>query len=48
MLAIGFVVSFFAAWAAVKGFILLLSKLSLRPFAWYRLALAAIVLLSAN
>ncbi|MDK2954974.1 MAG: undecaprenyl-diphosphatase [Desulfovibrionales bacterium] len=48
MLAVGFVVSFFAAWAAVKGFILLLSKLSLRPFAWYRLVLAAIVLLAID
>jgi len=43
MLAVGFVVSFFAAWAAVKGFILLLGRTTLRPFAWYRLALAVAV-----
>lgn len=45
MLAVGFAVSFLAAWAAVKGFILLLSRWTLRPFAVYRLALAAAVLL---
>ena len=43
-LAIGFIVSFFAAWAAIRGFILLLGKLTLRPFAYYRLALAPLVL----
>ncbi|WP_022662849.1 undecaprenyl-diphosphate phosphatase [Paucidesulfovibrio longus] len=45
MLAIGFVVSFFSAWIAVKGFIYLLGKLTLRPFAVYRIGLAALVLL---
>ncbi|GAB7080609.1 undecaprenyl-diphosphate phosphatase [Megalodesulfovibrio paquesii] len=44
-LAIGFVVSFVSAWLAVKGFITLLGAITLRPFAWYRLALAPIVLL---
>lgn len=44
MLLIGFVVSFFAAWAAVKTFIRLLTKITLRPFAWYRLAIAPLVL----
>lgn len=44
-LAIGFSVSFFSAWAAVKGFIYLLGKTTLRPFAVYRLALAPLVLL---
>lgn len=44
-MAVGFVVSFFAAWAAIKGFISLLGKVTLRPFAWYRLVLAPIVLL---
>uniref|UniRef100_I2Q1R4 Undecaprenyl-diphosphatase n=1 Tax=Desulfovibrio sp. U5L TaxID=596152 RepID=I2Q1R4_9BACT len=43
ILAIGFVVSFLAALAAVKGFIVLVKQVSLRPFAWYRLALAAAV-----
>lgn len=44
-LAVGFVVSFLAAWAAVKGFIALVGRLTLRPFAVYRLGLAALVLL---
>ena len=44
ILAVGFAVSFVAAWAAVKGFISLLGRLTLRPFAWYRLALAPVVL----
>jgi len=43
ILAIGFVVSFVAALAAVKGFIVLIKQVSLRPFAWYRLALAGAV-----
>ena len=43
MLALGFVISFLAAWAAVKGFILLLQRCTLRPFAWYRLAMAPVV-----
>lgn len=45
MLGIGFVVSFFSAWAAIKGFIYLLGRLTLRPFAVYRIALSALVLL---
>jgi len=45
LLAIGFVVSFFSAWAAVKLFITLLGKTTLRPFAYYRLALAPLVLI---
>lgn len=44
ILAVGFVVSFLSAWAAVKGFIFLLGKITLRPFAVYRLILAAAVL----
>lgn len=44
-LAIGFVVSFVSAWLAVKGFLHMLRHTTLRPFAWYRLALAPIVLL---
>lgn len=43
-LAVGFVVSFLSAWAAVRLFIGLLARMTLRPFAVYRLALAAIVL----
>ncbi|OLN28055.1 Undecaprenyl-diphosphatase [Desulfovibrio sp. DV] len=45
VLAIGFVVSFVAALAAVKGFIVLVKRVSLRPFAWYRLVLAGAVFL---
>jgi undecaprenyl-diphosphatase len=47
MLAIGFVVSFIVAWLAVKGFIWFLSRHTLVPFAWYRLALAAVVFWAA-
>ena len=43
--AVGFVVSFIAAWLAVKGFIHLLSRITLRPFAVYRLVLAPLVFL---
>jgi len=44
-LFIGFAVSFVAAWLAVKGFIVLLGRLTLRPFAVYRILLAALILL---
>ncbi len=44
ILGVGFAVSFVSAWIAVKGFIALLGRLTLKPFAWYRLALAPIVL----
>lgn len=43
-LSTGFVISFLSAWAAVKGFIYLLGRLTLRPFAVYRLVLAGLVL----
>lgn len=43
--AVGFVVSFISAWVAVKGFIHLLGRWTLRPFAVYRLVLAGLVLL---
>lgn len=45
ILTIGFVVSFASALVAVKSFIVLVKHVSLRPFAWYRLALAAVVFL---
>jgi undecaprenyl-diphosphatase len=44
-LLLGFLVSFIAAWIAVKGFIILLGRLTLRPFAVYRLGLAVLILL---
>jgi undecaprenyl-diphosphatase len=43
VLAVGFAVSFVAALVAVKGFIALLKRTTLAPFAWYRLALAPLV-----
>lgn len=43
VLATGFAVSFASAWLAVKTFIALLGRLTLRPFAWYRLVVAAMV-----
>lgn len=42
-LALGFVVAFFSAWLAVKWFIGLMTRITLRPFAIYRLALALLV-----
>jgi undecaprenyl-diphosphatase len=43
ILSLGFVVSFIFAWLAVKFLIGFLSRHTLVPFAWYRLALAALV-----
>jgi undecaprenyl-diphosphatase len=42
---IGFVVSFLSAMVAIKVFIRLLAKTTLRPFAYYRLAIAPLILL---
>ncbi|HXV79945.1 MAG TPA: undecaprenyl-diphosphate phosphatase [Candidatus Binatia bacterium] len=39
---VGFVVSFLVALVAVKGFVGFLSRWSLAPFAWYRIAVAAV------
>jgi undecaprenyl-diphosphatase len=44
-LAVGLGVSFISAWIAIKGFIYLLGRLTLRPFAYYRLALACTLFL---
>ena len=44
LLAAGFVISFIAAWIAVKWFIRMLGRHTLRPFGWYRLGLAAFFL----
>lgn len=44
IIALGFLFSFLAAAIAVKTFITLLGKLTLRPFAYYRLALVPFVL----
>jgi undecaprenyl-diphosphatase len=44
-LGVGFVVAFGVAYLTVAAFIRLLGRWTLKPFAWYRLALAPIVLL---
>lgn len=44
-LGVGFGVSFISAWLAIKAFIYLLGKLTLRPFAIYRLALVPLIFL---
>lgn len=44
VLGVGFLFAFFSAWAAVKIFIQLVQKISLRPFAYYRLAIAPLIL----
>jgi undecaprenyl-diphosphatase len=41
--AVGFFVSFVAAWFAVAGFLRLLQRGSLRPFAWYRILVAPVI-----
>ncbi len=46
LIAIGFVVSFFTALVSVKWFIGLVSRWTLRPFAYYRLVVATIVIVS--
>ena len=43
LIAVGMFFSFVFAWLAVKGFISLMGKLTLRPFAYYRLLLAPLV-----
>lgn len=42
--AVGFAAAFGSAWVAVKVLLRLLQTATLRPFAWYRLALAAVIL----
>ncbi len=42
-LGIGLIVSFLAAWAAVRTFVALLGRFTLRPFAWYRIAVAPVI-----
>lgn len=44
LVAIGFVVSFFSALVTIRWFIGVVSRWSLRPFAYYRLVIAALVL----
>ncbi|KUJ95004.1 MAG: undecaprenyl-diphosphatase [Desulfonauticus sp.] len=44
ILGLGFIISFFSALVAIKTFIYLLGKITLKPFAIYRIILALIVL----
>jgi undecaprenyl-diphosphatase len=44
LVLIGFIISFFTALVTVKWFINMVGRWSLRPFAYYRLVVAAIVL----
>jgi undecaprenyl-diphosphatase len=41
--AIGFIVAFVFAYAAMRSFVALLGRFTLRPFAWYRIAIAPAV-----
>jgi undecaprenyl-diphosphatase len=41
--AVGFGVSFIAAWFAVAGFLRLLERWTLRPFAWYRIVITPLI-----
>lgn len=40
MFAVGFLVAFISGWAAVRFFLHLLGTWTMRPFAWYRIAMA--------
>ncbi|WP_161955647.1 undecaprenyl-diphosphate phosphatase, partial [Escherichia coli] len=44
MFAVGFVVSFLAAWACVRWLLRYVSSHTFVPFAWYRIAFGVIVL----
>ncbi len=48
MFALGFAVSFVAAWFAVRFFLRLLAVTTLRPFGWYRIAAALGLLLAIS
>ena len=47
MFAVGFVVSFLAAWICVRWLLRYIATHDFTPFAWYRIAFGAIVLLTA-
>ncbi len=44
MFSVGFVVSFIAAWFAVESFLHLLGSHTLKPFGWYRIGVAPLIL----
>ena len=43
--AVGFVASFVSAWFAIRFFLRLLDRWTLRPFGWYRVAIAPVLLI---
>ena len=47
LFAVGFIVSFLAAWICVRWLLRYIATHDFTPFAWYRIALGAIVLLTA-
>ena len=47
MFAVGFVVSFIAAWVCVRWFLRYIASHSFVPFAWYRIAFGAVILATA-
>jgi undecaprenyl-diphosphatase len=49
LIAVGFIVSFFVAWAVVKAFLAVVTRYGFGPFAWYRIAagVAALMWLGA-
>ena len=47
LFTVGFVVSFLAAWACVRWLLRYVATHNFVPFAWYRIAFGALVLLSA-
>ena len=42
--AVGFLVAFASAWVSMRSFLRLLAKTTLRPFGWYRIGLALLLL----
>jgi undecaprenyl-diphosphatase len=46
LFAVGFVFSFISAWLCVRWLLRYISSHSFVPFAWYRLAFGAVVLLT--
>ncbi len=41
--SVGFLVAFISAWAALRFFLAMLGRFTLRPFAWYRIAIAPLI-----
>jgi undecaprenyl-diphosphatase len=50
LIAVGFVVSFFVAWAVVKAFLAVVTRYGFGPFAWYRIiaGIAALIWLEGR